>query len=406
MRYAGWCLVAALTAATEARPASAQALAERSPLDRDSTREALDFDEADPGIRVGAFRLFPNATFGAFVDSNFLAAPDAKADALLLLQTDVRGRFDGGVLQIEGHGYARRRQFVDTTGQSTTEGGAEIEVSAAMSSDSELRGRLRAQRRFEPRFEIESPNFGSPSLYNDFGAELQYARTFNRLSITGAASARRADLLNAGQNFRDLSSYNVTLGLAYATRGPLSLTATGYGGRDRFDEESAFIASANTVGALAGVRWTRDSILSASFSAGAFERRYASNLGSISGVSLRAEAEWRATRLTTLGLQLTREDQPTRLSGALGKIRTDARFRMEHGYSRSLRLHGETRLILDEYDGLDRGDTTFLATAAASYLYSRSVLVRGEYAYSHRGSIFPGLDFSRHIASLSTVFRL
>lgn len=400
------CLVAALAATPGAHPARAQALAERSPLDRDAARETLDFEAVDPGVRLGAIRLFPSATLGALVDSNFLAAPDARADALLVLQTDVRGRFDGSALQIEGHGYARRRQFVDTSGQSTTEGGAEVEVAAALAGDSELRGRLRAQRRFEPRFEIESPNFGSPSLYNDFGAELQYERTFNRLSITGAASARRADLLNASQNFRDLSSYNGSLGLAYATRGPLSLTATGYAGRDRFDEESAFVASANTVGALAGVRWTRDSILSASFSAGAFERRYASNLGSISGLSVRAEAEWRVTRLTTLGLQLTREDQPTRLSGALGKIRTDARFRVEHGYSRSLRLHGETRLILDEYDGLDRGDTTFLATAAASYLYSRRVLVRGEYAYSHRGSIFPGLDFSRHIATLSTVLRL
>lgn len=383
-------------------------LFERTPLIRDADDDGFGALDDQPGIRAGAFQLRPSATMSLAYDSNILASSNrTESEALSILEAALRAQTDpGGKVGVDAGAFLRGRRFVDVRDQDTTEFGVVGNMGTRLADADELTGRLLAQRRYEDRTDIETPNFDRVSFYNEMRGDLAHVHTFNHLSLRTSVSARHLEYEDSSQEFRDRWFYRGELRASYDLGSGLSTIATGYYSKDDYRFVSPLVASAETTGALIGARKSITEVVDVELAGGYFERTFAQGLGSISGLTLRGAATWQPTRLTTLRADLIREDEPTRLSGAFGKVRTDASLSAHHSFARDVTFYARARLIKDDFAAIQRMDTTWFAETGMSFLLTRHFTIRVEYDYASRDSASVGESFVRHLFGVSFVGRL
>jgi hypothetical protein len=265
---------------------------------------------------------------------------------------------------------------------------------------------LSGERRFESRVDIETPTNIPVSLYDDLGGQLGYEHDFNRFTFNAQATANRFLYQDATQEYRDRTMYRAELRGAYQLRANLAWVLTGYYDRDAFDDPSPTTDSADTAGALLGVRVDIRDMLSVEFSGGYFQRQFENASGNLDGIALRGTLDWYPTRLTRVRAELSRTDDPTQVPGAFGKIRTDLFVELGHDYSRRLHLYLAGRLVLDRFDTIDEQDRLYLAELGMNLFVGEHSVLRFSYDYGERADAAPQRDFSRHLASLSFIGHL
>ena len=123
-------------------------------------------------------------------------------------------------------------------------------------------------------------------------------------------------------------------------------------------------------------------------------------------MSLRGSLLWHPTRLTTVRAQALRTDAPTDIDGAFGKVRNIVLLEVTHEYSRNLMLHGGVRFIADDFETIDRVDTSWLAELGATWAFGRHSVLRFTYGFGTRDHETPDRSFERHVASLAYIARL
>ena len=144
--------------ALSAAPVLADIVGENSPLDLASGR-ANGADVETAGVRVGALRLFPKAAVTLVHDSNVFASNLARDAAVLTIsEAQLHVRNDPGAFALSGEGFVRDRQYTQLHDQDTTEYGATAAATSSIDARNELTARVAAQRRFESRIEIETPD--------------------------------------------------------------------------------------------------------------------------------------------------------------------------------------------------------------------------------------------------------
>ena len=181
---------------------------------------------------------------------------------------------------------------------------------------------------------------------------------------------------------------------------------TGYFNRDEFDDPSAISLSADTAGGLLGLHFEVSDLLEFELGAGYFERSYDDLADPLDGFSFRGTLSWHPTRLTTVRAQVLRTDAPTRIEGAFAKVRNDALLQVTHEYSRNLVLHAGARFIADDFETIDRVDTSWLAELGATWAFGRHSVLRFSYDYGTRDHDDDSRSFDRHVASLAYIMRL
>jgi hypothetical protein len=279
-------------------------------------------------------------------------------------------------------------------------------LDAPVGAQDDLTASVRAQRRFEPHTDIETPRSLPVSVYDDTRADLAYTHVFNRLTLRGAASGEWLDYHDPSQHFRDLATSRDELRGEYTLGNDLSAVVTAYYGRDDFSHASPYVASATTKGTLVGAHLSVPEVVDFELTAGYFERRYADNLGQSSGVSVRGSLIWQPTRLMTVRGAVTREDQPTRIPGAFGKARTDATLEVDQAYSTNLSLYARGELVSDDFNFIQRVDHTYLGEVGLTFLIARPYILKVAYGFGSRSSDVPAVGYVRHVASISLIGRL
>lgn len=385
----------------------AQPIGEQTPPGFDSSSQAYVAPDDALGIPLGAFRLAPSAEMSAAYDSNPLAVPDGRAeDSLLVAQTQLHLASDSSAFDLGGDVFFRARRFADARDQNTHEYGVSASMDAQINGHNEIGGRLFSQRRFESRTEIETPDFEPVSFYNESQADFVYQHIFNRLSLRALVSVRQLQYERSDQRYRDLFNGRGELRGAYDLRNGVSLLGMGYYSQNEYRFSSPSVASSQTVGALVGVGMEIPQIARFELAAGYFRRSLASQLGETSGVSMRGSAVLQFTPLTTLRADLMRQDAPTRIPGAFGKVRTVGSVDVNHAYSRNLDFYLRGRATIDEFDRIHRTDRTFIAELGAARRLSPRLAVAAEYHYASRSSISAAEAFTRHVIGVSIFARL
>jgi hypothetical protein len=393
----------------------AQTQDERSPLDYDPNAPLFTFQDEVPALRAGNFRVSPSATLATGYDSNVLATNHPSGDSISVAQGLLQFTNQSDVLQPDGRpaerwgmtgtGFVQARRFIDTAEADTNEYGAGLNVDGKLSSQDELIAQAAAQRLFESRADIETPNLLPVSYYNVYRATLAEQHTFSRLTTRATVGAVRLDYADPTQEYRDRWSYMGELRGAYELHSDLSLLATGYYNHDDFTVPSELIDSATTVGGLVGAHYEIPEILDLELSGGPFKRRYAGGRGELTGISVRGAVTWQATRLMTVRGQVTREDQSTRVAGAIGKVRTIVGLQADHTYSPRVSLFARTRVIIDDYDNTNLSATLYTAEAGINVLVTRYYVLSISYDYGSRSTDLPDSSFQRHVAGLSLTRR-
>jgi hypothetical protein len=367
----------------------------------------LDFQDEVPGVRAGAFNMHASAGTSVAYDSNVLAQPSQRTEkALSIDEAQMHATNDMNEATLDFQAFARARRFIDAHVLDTTEFGGAIGLDAPVGAQDDLTASVRAQRRFEPYTDIETPRSIPVSVYDDTRADLAYTHVFNRLTLRGAASGEWLDYQDPSQHFRDLATNHDELRGEYTLGNDLSAVVTAYYGRDDFSHSSPYVASATTKGTLVGAHLSVPEVVDFELTAGYFERRYADNLGQSSGVSVRGSLIWQPTRLMTVRGAVTREDQPTRIPGAFGKARTDATLEVDHAYSTNLSLYARGELVSDDFNFIQRVDQTYLGEVGLTFLIARPYILKVAYGFGSRSSDAPGVSYVRHVASISLIGRL
>ena len=389
-----------------ARVSWAQPTGERTPLDSDGAAATLKMTDDQPGARLAGMRFFSSSGLSLAYDSNAVAAPGShEGQQVAIAQSVLRADNESEAFHVNAGAFVLARRFAQSSEQDTTEFGAATTFRSAGSAHDEFSGRFIGERRFESRNEIETPNFLPVSFYDDFRAELSEQHTFNRLALTSTVSARRVEYEDDTQRFRNLSVYFTEVRGEYQLHGDLSLVSTAYFSRDEYTVASPFAQSAHTTGALTGVRFAVPELVDFELQAGYFHRQFAGDTGTLSGVTLRGSMLWNPTQLMQVKAEVAREDQPTRITGAFGKIRTDASVEVSHAYSRDMRFYVGARTLVDDFDTIQRTDRTYLAQVGVSLQVQKSYAVRFGYDYGTRHSAAPGESFVRHIVGVSLTGR-
>jgi hypothetical protein len=373
----------------------------------DRGAELFDTEGGQGGIRAGSFDIRAALGISFGYDSNVYAQPDAgNGQATGIAEALVRATDHSATRDILGMGYVRARRYNDTRDQDATEYGAIGSYDGWLNPQDRITSNLSAERNIESRTDIETPTSIALSPYDDLRGSFGYAHLFNRLGIESQFDIRRVQYDNNTQAFRDRSQYRGELRGAYAFRSNLSWVLSGYYSHDEFDEPTLTTPSANTAGGLLGLRYEVRDLLQLEIDAGYFERRYDEEIAPLNGVAVRGQMTWFPTRLTTVRAQVLRTDAPTRVEGAVGKIRNDALFSVNHEYSRSLLLHAGARFVADDFQGLSRTDTAWMAELGLTWSFGRHSVIQFVYDYGNRANETPDRSFERHVATLAYIGRL
>ncbi len=385
----------------------AQSLAPRALFVDDLGAELFDTDGAEGGIRAGVFEVRAAAGLSYGVDSNVYAEADAAGtEGVATGEALVRAVNKSATRDILGLAFVRAQRYENARDQDATEYGALARYDGWLGPQNRLIAGFSAEHNIESRNDVETPTTIALSPYDDVRGAISHTHLFNRFSLEGRANARRLQYDAAGQELRDRSQYRGELRGAYALRSDLSWVATGYFNRDEFDDPTPSSMSADTAGGLLGLRLDVNELLELELGAGYFERTYDDLDDPLTGVALRGTLLWHPTRLTTLRAQALRTDAPTRIEGAFAKVRNDASLQVTHEYSRNLLLHAGARFIADDFETIDRVDTTWLAEVGATWAFGRHSVLRFVYDYGTRDHETPGRNFERHIANLAYIARL
>lgn len=386
--------------------AQAQSLAPRSMFGTDRGASLFDTDGAEGGIRAGSFEVRAAAGLSFGMDSNVYATPDGnEAEAMTTAEALVRASNQSATRDIAGIAFIRARRHEDSRDQDAKEYGALARYDGWINPQNRLVAGFGAERGIESRTDIETPTTVSLSPFDDLRAGAAHTHVFNRFALESRLDARRLLYDAAGQQLRDRYQFRGELRGAYQMRANMSWVVTGYFNRDDFDDD-ALALSADTTGGLLGLHFDVSELLELEIGAGYFERRFEDFADRLDGVALRGTLLWHPTRLTTFRAQALRSDAPTRIEGAFGKVRNDALLELTHEYSRNLTLHGGLRFTADDFETIDRTDTSWLAELGLMWAFGRHSVLRFAHAYGTRDHEEPGRNFERHVASLTYIARL
>jgi hypothetical protein len=400
-------MAVALATLAPVSAAFADMISDRSTPELQLPAEGSNLPDERVGVRTGAFEWYPAVSTALAYDSNLFATDGPRtAEGLSVTEATVALQGDTSSLQTQGAAFLRARRFARTSDQNTTEGGAALRLATPAGLSNQVTARLRADRRFESRTDVETPDIRPVSLYDEARADVDYRHVFNRFTLQPSVSAGRIQYDQSSQRFRDRSYYTGELRGAYALTPDVSLVASGRYGRDAFRSESPLVASANTGAALVGLHVAIPEVLELELLGGYFKRRFDHDAGEISGASAQGTLTWYPTRLLTVRSTILREDEPTGLPGALGKVRTEASIELQHEYSRSLDLFVRGKRVVDDFKIVQRKDKAFAGEAGAQYRITSHWHVAFEYDYAARDTAQLGSSFSRHVVSLTVIGRI
>jgi hypothetical protein len=367
----------------------------------------FDTEGAEGGIRAGSFDVRAAAGLSFGLDSNVYAVPEpADTDRVATGEALVRAVNESPTRDLLGMAFVRARRFEDARDQDATEFGALARYDGWINAKNRLIAGLSAEHGIESRNDIETPTTVALSPYDELRSGITHTHVLNRFALDTRLEAHRLQYDSAGQQNRDRSQYRAELRGAYQLRSNLSWVVTGYFNRDDFDDPSEFTLSADTAGGLLGLHFDLSELVEFELGAGYFERSYDGLADPLDGISFRGSMSWHPTRLTTVRAQVLRTDAPTHIEGAYAKVRNDALMQITHEYSRNLVLHAGMRFIADDFEIVDRVDTSWLAELGATWAFGRHSVLRFSYDYGTRDHDDAQRSFDRHIASLAYIMRL
>ena len=122
-------------------------------------------------------------------------------------------------------------------------------------------------------------------------------------------------------------------------------------------------------------------------------------LSDVENVAIDAELDYNVTRLSSIGLDLTRRlVQDNEI--IQGIVQTNGTLSLDHELRRYLVLNAQASYTNRDYDGINREDDVYNLGLGFTYRPSPYYNIQGRYVYSTQDSNFAGNDFDRNLFML------
>ena len=109
-----------------------------------------------------------------------------------------------------------------------------------------------------------------------------------------------------------------------------------------------------------------------------------------------ADIEWNITKLTTLGLNVTRSIvQDNEI--VQGIVQTAGTFTVDHELQRNLLLNGYITYLNRDFENITREDDLYRLGLGVLYRPSPYFNIKGEYIHTNQDSTFDGSEFDQNI---------
>lgn len=172
-----------------------------------------------------------------------------------------------------------------------------------------------------------------------------------------------------------------------------------------YDTATSFGSNRDSEGYLveAGVRFEATPLIDVDIAAGYREQDYeSSSLNDVNGFSLRGQATWFVTPLTTVGFTAFTEVQETIASTASGKLARGVAVTVDHELLRNLVFDAELAYTNFDYQGgsANRTDNDYLASLGATYFIGRNFYAGTSYRFNMRDSDASGEDYTQNLFML------
>ncbi len=370
--------------------------------------------EDDPygpvGVRTGSFLTKPSLELSEGYDDNPFRTANRQGSRFTTVVAKVDTRSQ----------WSRHELGLDLRGAYTTY--SDVSNNDRPEAEAKLRGRFdvnsRSRIELEGKASLTTAAAGTPdsitsavrppNIYT-FGGSLGFVQRFNRFELGLRGSVERSTYENAklisgaidDLSDRNYTSYGGKLRGGYeVTPGIKPFVEAGVDTRV-FDHEIDFGGvrrGSDGVAARAGVQFERKGLLTGEASAGFTRRSYHDpNLPDISGLIMDSSLVWQATGLTKVTLKANSEIDETRLTGASGLFKREAKITVEHAFRRWLVGSVSAAYGLEDYRGVDRLDQRLGLSAALTYHLNRSFALKGELRHERLHSNVPGEDYTANI---------
>lgn len=391
-----------------ASDASAQWLWDRDRNTSVTQRPRPEYDAL--GVRAGAFIWRPELNFGAeFNDNIFATATNEESDTIFVINPSVTVDTTWSNHAFNAFADVRHQEYSDFGSESTTDytfgAGGRLDVargSSISASAAQTRGT-------EPRTSAGAAGFASePIRFDTTTFAVGGEHTFNRLRLRAGYDFTKSDyddalLIGGGvasQDFRDQDTHRFALRADFAISPDTAVFA-----RYRFNERDfrlappAVASNRDSDGFTfdIGIEFDLGGLARGEIGAGYTKQEYDSPaFGSADGLSIDGLVEWFPTQLTTITFTARRSIEDSGLAASAGYIGTALSVQADHELLRNVILTARVDYANDEYQGIDREDRRWGATAQATYLMNRNVGVRASYSHTDQSSsgIAGSRDFS------------
>ncbi len=390
------------------RPSRATAIApdipstyQRRPAVRRDAREEDPFGPV--GLRVGAFTVRPAVEIGGGYDNNPGRLPERKGSTVWKVAPE---------LQIQSE-WTRHQFLLDWRGSYTwyPRQDAYDKPSAALKAQSRIDINSETTANLEARFNLDADSPGNPNVpsdvaspptYTTLGGTAGLTRRFNRLEVTAKASGdrRRYDdaRLNDGTALslddRNYDQYGGSLRAAFEISPGIKPFVEA--GIDRRKHETiAQERDSDGLTLRAGAQFELTRRLTGEISAGTLRREYKdASFGELRGTLLDGSLTFHASPLTAWKLEMLTTVDESVLPGVSGALKRDVNLQVDHSFRRWLIGTLKFGYGVDDYEGLDREDERYFASAGLTYKLSRAVWLKGEFRQDWLRSNVTGVDYT------------
>jgi hypothetical protein len=354
---------------------------------------------AAPGLRAGAFLLFPTVNLAAGSVSNVLATKSNKqGSAFFDFAPSLALRSDWSRNSVAVNASLLDRRYSEVSSQNYTDWQVNTSGKLQVVGDSYLAAGAEAKRDHITPDQISYPTNARepvPTTTTDVFARGVYQNARVRL-LTNILAARvnftDVDSTLGGridQDVRDFDNYAFTGRGDYGISPAMALFAEVKHSIYKYDTRSlnGLTRDSTQTEALVGASFDLTSLMRGEVGVGYLRRSYDDPaFSNISGFAVRGEVEYFPTQLTTVTFTARRSVEDSILANTGGFLSTYGAVRVDHELLRNLLLRAQFGYENDSFRGADRKDKVKDFSLGASYLMNRYIALSAAYTRRERDS--------------------
>ncbi|MBX9615178.1 MAG: outer membrane beta-barrel protein [Caulobacteraceae bacterium] len=343
-------------------------------------------DYEAPGIRAGAFLVYPRLELsGERNDNIYATSANEVDDTILHVRPELAFESDWSQNFLTAYVRGALNRYSDNEDENTEEFGVGGSGRIDVTRLSNLGFGADYNSSFEPRTAPSAPrNAVEPTPLKTAQAYISGSRSAGYLKLTGRADWRSFDyedgrtglgtVIDQDARDREVVSLSGRIDLAVSPDTAFFFQATG---NDRtYDIGSTVLVPArNSKGSeyLFGANFELGAVARGEIAAGYIEQSFdEAAFDDVEGFGARAQLEWFPSELTTVNVAAGRTIEDTPVVGVGAFVSNTASLGIDHELLRNVILNARVTWGRDEYEGIDREDTRTGLNIGGTYLINRN----------------------------------